>query len=949
MSGATKKKFANSNLNSVLGAPKETAKPANAGPAVRSAALKKVEAKPKGLISLGKAPLCSGGQVRKGAAFSQLEKKAKEQKEETDAKKDVLASPDWAVIDFNDLDKPLSKGKDEEQGEERTADDGSPQMETEISGDAPGQDAFGEPAVTKPCHDASSSATGAEQPATEECSTPHAEPAESPPPCPTAPACVAKGAPVPPSEPPPAPAPPPPAAVSWVDEGAPGQPMRKKSWADAQEEEEEEEAHVRFIPPQSQCPEVPFTSARSKGPPPGPPPRRPPPAGPPPAQPQPIMTILSSARPMPAGPPPPMPPPAPMPAEPWAASSAPAVGVHMAPPAAAEGADAMAGLVPEPPAQIDADTVGPAGLGIPPEPQKQPPDQPPPQEPPPQSQAPVRLREPRHQQPPREQPPPPQHQPAQRPHYYSQQQGETSVRHSKTGLANTAKGSGKDSKSTESGKEPARGKGPTSKGAGKASKGEDSAALSQHGGQAAWGPTPRPPAHMPSSQQASSSGEQRQQQPPPTAAPPPPRHGPPGPVGTGSSHHPRSSGGDHSRHDLRGEPRNAGGSGSPSSHPHGNAEQQRSCWGPAVAYTPAFAPRVQMADRPMNEDFVNSGWKEKKLWQPPVDEVRPTRSPAAGNHNAPRSRLRAEENAGKAAASDKGSGGVGAGGAGTSAEPATANADAAAGPAPARPASGDTHEQKGGTEEKHNMSSLHEGGDAGGGAEAPKPRKSPKVPRRPLEALDPDSSSEESEDEAWPAEFAVLDLTVPRTALVINVSHVLKRLNGCCSLNQLTKSVKAFKEKFGVTLEAFLRANPTTFKIEGRIVYLVDSDGEKWKPPPGSQPANVNANTRRQGVQPARSGGAVAQHNGGGGGGGGGGGKGSQGGHDAGKKWNRASKAGNSADSGYYGNSGQSGRRGHGKDADGSYWDASDWSTSGWSYNDSSWSASSTWWSNGRK
>ena len=32
-----------------------------------------------------------------------------------------------------------------------------------------------------------------------------------------------------------------------------------------------------------------------------------------------------------------------------------------------------------------------------------------------------------------------------------------------------------------------------------------------------------------------------------------------------------------------------------------------------------------------------------------------------------------------------------------------------------------------------------------------------------------------------------------RARKVINVSHVLKRLNGCCSLNQLTKVLKSFK------------------------------------------------------------------------------------------------------------------------------------------------------------
>mmetsp|Transcript_32744 Transcript_32744/g.59845 ORF Transcript_32744/g.59845 Transcript_32744/m.59845 type:complete len:547 (-) Transcript_32744:198-1838(-) len=113
-----------------------------------------------------------------------------------------------------------------------------------------------------------------------------------------------------------------------------------------------------------------------------------------------------------------------------------------------------------------------------------------------------------------------------------------------------------------------------------------------------------------------------------------------------------------------------------------------------------------------------------------------------------------------------------------------------------------------------------------------------KPPRQPLEALDADSSSEASEDGSEVAEHVLLDITVPRTALVINVSHVLKRLNGCCSLNQLTKSLKSFKEKTGVTLEQFLRANPMTFKLEGRIVYLVDRDGEKWKAPPESSNEN---------------------------------------------------------------------------------------------------------------
>jgi len=114
----------------------------------------------------------------------------------------------------------------------------------------------------------------------------------------------------------------------------------------------------------------------------------------------------------------------------------------------------------------------------------------------------------------------------------------------------------------------------------------------------------------------------------------------------------------------------------------------------------------------------------------------------------------------------------------------------------------------------------------------PKPPKPPKPPTGPLEALDPDSSSsDDSDSHALPPEYAVLDMNVPRTALVINVSHVLKRLNGCCSLNQLTKSIKSFKDNTGFTLEAFLRANPITFKLEGRIVHLLGRDGEKWRPP----------------------------------------------------------------------------------------------------------------------
>ncbi|CAE7188607.1 unnamed protein product [Symbiodinium microadriaticum] len=96
------------------------------------------------------------------------------------------------------------------------------------------------------------------------------------------------------------------------------------------------------------------------------------------------------------------------------------------------------------------------------------------------------------------------------------------------------------------------------------------------------------------------------------------------------------------------------------------------------------------------------------------------------------------------------------------------------------------------------------------------------------------------EEDAVAEEVGVLDVNVPRTALVINISYVLKRLNGCCSLNQLAKALKSFKEKTGMSLEVFLRSNPRTFKLEGRIVYLLDRDGEKWQPPKQEPAAGGN-------------------------------------------------------------------------------------------------------------
>lgn len=227
------------------------------------------------------------------------------------------------------------------------------------------------------------------------------------------------------------------------------------------------------------------------------------------------------------------------------------------------------------------------------------------------------------------------------------------------------------------------------------------------------------------------------------------------------------------------------------------------------------------------EDFENSGWKEKKLWSPAeVEEDR------AGNRYlrtvpsgtlGPRPGLSAS----------MGGGLVSHGIARTLGNPQQ--------PPPAAPNNFQAAQailEALGTPQPHAGASLgpdlEEASDGGSEpSRPPKPRRS-KLKPGSLEALDPESSSgDESTSSAEVPEFAVLDMTVPRTALVINVSHVLKRLNGSCSLTQLSKSMKSFKEKTGYTLEAFLRGNPMTFKLEGRIVYLVDRDGEKWKPPEG--------------------------------------------------------------------------------------------------------------------
>lgn len=236
---------------------------------------------------------------------------------------------------------------------------------------------------------------------------------------------------------------------------------------------------------------------------------------------------------------------------------------------------------------------------------------------------------------------------------------------------------------------------------------------------------------------------------------------------------------------------------------------ERAFWESSAALSPSFAPGPG-AVRAMKEDFVNSGWKDKKLWTPSEskddDRKRPGPGFGAGASAAgPRSRLRGE--APLQADVPSGAAPVSVG------KPAVSKSESAKAPA-----------SRGELRERELGAKGQDGGESREAREAP----------APLEVLDPESDDGESvgSEIIDPAECAILDLTVPRTALVINVSHVLKRLSGCCSLNQLTKSIKDFKEKTGVSLEAFLRANPTTFKLEGRIVYLLDRDGSKWQAPP---------------------------------------------------------------------------------------------------------------------
>jgi len=70
-----------------------------------------------------------------------------------------------------------------------------------------------------------------------------------------------------------------------------------------------------------------------------------------------------------------------------------------------------------------------------------------------------------------------------------------------------------------------------------------------------------------------------------------------------------------------------------------------------------------------------------------------------------------------------------------------------------------------------------------------------------------------------PREFEVQN--VPSTALIINVSQVLRRLNGNCSLLQLKRLLPNLFQD-GTTMEQFIQQNPHTFEIRegGRVVFL---------------------------------------------------------------------------------------------------------------------------------
>lgn len=741
---APRKKFANSNLNAVLGAPK--ASPTNNGPAVHSAAVIKPVAKPKGLISLGKAPAGSSSHVRKGAAWSQLEEKAQEKRTEVDAKKDELANPEWAIMDIKDLDKPRERpdsGLD--QGEEYPPTTSAENEASTSQGtyyhptDEVAVAAAVEPQAERqfsnshrsylsmeyvPSATSDGALAGGNQPGSNEF---HSPPVQD----------LPSNVPRPAQE-----------DVHCQEVRQP-EKSRTRSWAEQTENSEEEEdcripeydtmtdidqsdhtgspaarspSHglVSSLPPGTPPPArddgslgVDWNShaakcayktleaaalepSAGKAPmggmpvgvreaPAGPPPaRRSPPPVPPPAR---NSTLPTKRHPAPAGPPPPMPPPSGPPAS-LAADRAAVPPPAAAPPAAPTSLEPVTRMADSPVERSSRSSSIPHQAPVDRDRSTQPSNYNNRSHP---SMARVPARDPRPQSPGNNLP--------------------------------------ADQRTVEPSHEPRPSR---------------------------WNQG-RPESLFPPDDQEHRGAAARH---PPSAAS-------------------RSDATQHRVHDE-----------SAAGHDKGIADAAPNCWGPAVTYTPAFAPRPPPAERPMSEDFVNSGWKEKKLWTPPpMEEERPrgNRSVAAGLHT--RQRPEGQKTAESAVREEP-------------------------------------------TKDKVKDKIITEESSVAEPVKPTKPPKAAKAPKGPLEALDPDSSSsDESDSSALPPEYAVLDMTVPRTALVINVSHVLKRLNGCCSLNQLTKNLKAFKDKTGVTLEAFLRANPMTFKLEGRIVHYLDKNGDKWKPP----------------------------------------------------------------------------------------------------------------------
>lgn len=302
----------------------------------------------------------------------------------------------------------------------------------------------------------------------------------------------------------------------------------------------------------------------------------------------------------------------------------------------------------------------------------------------------------------------------------------------------------------------------------------------------------------------------------------------------------------------------------------GSQTAPKSAWGPPVNYTPApasFAPRAPQKKVAMTEDFENSGWKEKTLWSPPEEEARGNRQGRSGASagTVTSSIAMTPPQAPSAAPCSEGAAAPRHSKVSMSSGSITVSGGSGSAAGPRSKLRADGAEQS-----KMAETTQHEA-PASGGSEALKPPKAKEASKQvkdPLEVLDPESSDESGGsdmEEGPPPEYAVLDMTVPRTALVLNVSHVLKRLNGCCSLNQLTKAMTNFKEKCGLSLEAFLRANPMSFLLDGRIVYLLDRDGEKWVPPPQQQQqgdatvVGSQAERGKGGAQAARGGKGGAQ------------------------------------------------------------------------------------------